>query len=793
MFSDIMFNRECPNQKTHVFRLVLTLFLSLFILACGHSTDKFLARGEEYLQKRKFHDAMMQFRAAAESDKDSAKAHWGLARAYENLGQFNETLDELRKTVELDGTNLDAKARLGNYFLLVQPPLIPEAIKMQEEIAAANPNFIEGQILNASIRAAQNRPETEVVAKINEAIAIDPKRTETYLSLSRYYMSREKAPEAEAAIRTGVSMNPKAALGMTEYGRFLMYANRNADAENQFNLAIAAEPANIGTYEAAADFFATTRQPEKAEAAYKKLVEIQENSPESRLELAEFYSNAQRQPEAIATLEQILIDTPEYVRARYRLGNIYLERKETEKVNEQLAMLFKINDNDSQALMLRARVRMLDNKPDEAIRDLEDLLKKQPSERDALFYISQVKLSLGQIDQARAFMADLERYHPSFLKIGLLKIQAAFSTGDADGALRQATELYTKAGAAAANAETNSQALQDLKMRALTARGLAYLDLGRTAEARIDLMEIVRLSPNSSSALVNLAKVYVAERNAAGAIELYSKAFTMDASNFDALSGYVSVSMGLKQSKQAHARVDETMDRNAGRGDVLAALHYLKSTIFTFDRDAPSAENELKQAIELDGNYLPAYSAYASLLVARNETATAIEQYKKVVQLSPAAPIYTLLGILEDARGGTVEAESNYRHALEIAPDSPITANNLAWLIAENQGNLDEALQLASFSVSKNQMVAGFYDTLGYVYLKKGLYSPAVEQLRKAVALDDKSGKNANPGYRVRLGQALASAGDKVSARREVETSLRFQKELSQKEMSDARSVLASL
>jgi len=74
----------------------------------------------EYLQKRKFSDALMQFRAAAESDKDSAKAHWGLARAYENLGQFNETLDELRKAVELDDTNLEAKAKLGNYFLLLQ-------------------------------------------------------------------------------------------------------------------------------------------------------------------------------------------------------------------------------------------------------------------------------------------------------------------------------------------------------------------------------------------------------------------------------------------------------------------------------------------------------------------------------------------------------------------------------------------------------------------------------------------------------------------------------------------------
>src|SRR4051812_1768594 len=99
----LMYNREC--QRTT--RLYLFLFLlvgSLFLAACG-STAKYLAKGEEYLKKRKFHDAMMQFRAAAEADSGSAQGHWGLARAYENLGQFNDVVDELRKAVELDDTN----------------------------------------------------------------------------------------------------------------------------------------------------------------------------------------------------------------------------------------------------------------------------------------------------------------------------------------------------------------------------------------------------------------------------------------------------------------------------------------------------------------------------------------------------------------------------------------------------------------------------------------------------------------------------------------------------------------
>src|ERR1044072_6520132 len=98
-----MLDREC-RIFTFLAHLSLFLCLSLLLVSCSHSTAKFLAKGEEYLQKRKFNDVLVQLRAAAESDKDSAKPHWGLARAHKNLGQFNETLDELRKAVELDDT-----------------------------------------------------------------------------------------------------------------------------------------------------------------------------------------------------------------------------------------------------------------------------------------------------------------------------------------------------------------------------------------------------------------------------------------------------------------------------------------------------------------------------------------------------------------------------------------------------------------------------------------------------------------------------------------------------------------
>src|SRR5215213_1665011 len=667
-----MILRECQifNLK-FLTQIVLCGLLTLFV-ACGGSKDKHLSRGEEYLQKRKFQEAVMEFRAAADIDRDSAAAHWGLARSFEHLEQFNEALEELRKTAELAPENLEAKTKLGNYYLLVSPPMIAETEKILEEVFAKDARFIEGHILKASLLAAQNKPEKEVLGVLAQAIELEPNRTESYISEARYFMKHDKAAEAEAALQKGIAVNPNAAVGLVEYGRFLVFANRATEAEAQFKKAIAAEPQNFEAREAIAEFYVAQKAYEKAEIAYQDLVQIQENSLESRVELANFYTSIGRRDDAVAIFSQILSETPEYVRARYRLGEIYLEQKETARVAEQIAALLKINDKDAEALLLRARLNLQDNKAEDGVKDLEEILKKLPSHRSALFFMTEARLAMGQTDQARAFIGDLEKYHPNYLKTKLLKIQAAFADNNAENALRLANELYETLKGIVADSTTMTREVAEIRVRALSAR-----------------------------ALVNLAKVFVAEKNPAEALKLYENALAADAKNFDALSGAIGVLNRQKQFTQAHARADEFLAKSAERNDMQAALHYLKSDVFLAVKNADAAEAELKKAMELDENYLPAYSAYASLLIQKNQTDPAIEQYKKALEMKPSAALFTIIGMLEEARNNASEAEKNYRRALEIAPETPIAANNLAWLIADGgQGNLDEALRLAQAAVN---------------------------------------------------------------------------------------------
>ncbi len=121
-----MNHKECPRSGNG--RSLSSVLLALLLVAVAFATAacsnpeetkaEHLKRGEAYLTEKKFQEASLEFRNAAQIDDKLAQAHWGLARAYEGMGQFTEVFEELRRTVALDDNNLDARVRLGNYYVI---------------------------------------------------------------------------------------------------------------------------------------------------------------------------------------------------------------------------------------------------------------------------------------------------------------------------------------------------------------------------------------------------------------------------------------------------------------------------------------------------------------------------------------------------------------------------------------------------------------------------------------------------------------------------------------------------
>src|SRR5689334_11283186 len=152
---------ECRGNIYRLGLFCLLLAVAIFLAGCTNSEKakaEHVKRGEAYLKDSKFQEASLEFRNAIQIDGNLAAAHWGLAQAYEGLQHFPEMIAELQKTLELDKNNLDARIKLGNYYLVAsqgRPELIAEAERLAKETLDRDANNIEGHILMGGVLFAQ--------------------------------------------------------------------------------------------------------------------------------------------------------------------------------------------------------------------------------------------------------------------------------------------------------------------------------------------------------------------------------------------------------------------------------------------------------------------------------------------------------------------------------------------------------------------------------------------------------------------------------------------------------------
>lgn len=798
-----MTNHECRRKFSTLFLLIIPIVAALFIGACTtpeKAKAQHVARGQALLKDKKFQEAALEFRSALQIDDKLADAHWGLAGAYEGLQRYQEAFEEMKQTAELDANNLDVRVKLGNYYLMggkQSAAAVSEAERLAKEVLQKDPNHIEGHILMGSVLFAQEH-KPEAFAELNRAIELNPQRVESYLSLARFYALTGDNATADTTFHRAIAVNESSALAHYEYGKYLVQTNRADAAENEFQLAVQVDPNNREGRFVLASFYLVNKRFAKAEEAYKSLAELDKDKPEGRSVLGDFYGATGRLDEAIAIYKEVITKSPDYTQGHYRLAELMLNHGDIANAKAEVDAILKKDAKDRQAMILRARIEMQGGNPNDlkaAIADLQEVLKQEPNSRPGMFFMAEANFRSGQIDQARVFAGELDRNYPDYLPGKLMQVQINLASGDAKSALQTSSQLLDRITKTSPDRDTTPQMLADLRANALVAHGSASLQMRDTKTARQDFMTAHEASLNSTDIYVNLAAVSLAENKFDEALKFYNNALMIDNANFNSLRGLINIYASRNQTAQAHARIDQSIAAQPNN----ASLHFLKGQIYGFERNAEGAESEFRRALEIDSNYLAAYSALGALFVNTNQQERAIAEYNKIVEKRPDnASAYTLIGMLEMNRQNIDAAVDNYRKALARDENSVFAANNLAWLYAEyGKGNIDEAVRLAQTAVQSNPGVPSFSDTLGWVYYKKGLYGAAAEQLKKAVSVDEEAARRSNglptPTYYFHLGVALAAKGDKTGARKEIETALRLSEKTNFPEANEARKTLAIL
>ena len=136
----------------------------------------------------------------------------------------------------------------------------------------------------------------------------------------------------------------------------------------------------------------------------------------------------------------------------------------------------------------------------------------------------------------------------------------------------------------------------------------------------------------------------------------------------------------------------------------------------------------MKKSIEKNPSFITPYLTLAKIYISRNQIDNAIELYSRLIKNRPDQPgPHSLVGSLYEQQQKYDLAEKHYKKALEINPDYIPAVNNLAFLYADQDKNLNTALDLARQAKERFGKVPAIMDTLGWVYYRKKFYDKRKE------------------------------------------------------------------
>jgi tetratricopeptide (TPR) repeat protein len=264
------------------------------------------------------------------------------------------------------------------------------------------------------------------------------------------------------------------------------------------------------------------------------------------------------------------------------------------------------------------------------------------------------------------------------------------------------------------------------------AKGAAALAARSYAEAE----DAFRKSRDSGSprALAGLADVYIARGEGSQAVDMMQS----EAGRNPRDSG------GWFAAANTAAR--------AGRLDI-ALADYAKALPMVDPRGTAAVEIHLRAA---------------EILRRKGDLKAAAESLEKARAIAPAHPQAELMhAMLLETEGRTAEARAAYEQVLQVSPDNGVAMNNLAFLLAAPEGDLDRALALAERARKLLPNLADVADTLGWILLQRSRTAEAIATLSDAVAKKPESAL-----FHYHLGLAYANDGARDKAQEEFRAAL---------------------
>lgn len=732
------------------------IFLAIcFVLTTGCSRDidaqkqKFFESGIRYFQQSKYAEASIQFQNAIQKDGKFAAAHLQLAKCYIERNLWPLAFRELSITIQIEPRNLDAELELAN--LLFEAKQFQSSRERAAIILQQYPDDVSAQLILSTADGELGRLD-EAIEEARQAVQTAPGKPETHLTLGLLEEKAGRLPAAEKDLQKAVANDPKFLAGRLGLGRFYQAQERWKESELQYQAAIEAEPRRLLPRTSLAALYGAWGKRDLAERTLQETKAVLQDDPAAYILLGDFYlanGSLEKASEEFWSLHQ---QHPDDTTVTKRYIQILLEMSKWDLAAQLSEEVLKRNSQDSEALLDKGRALLMEERAVDAVAPLEAAAKIDPDNPAGHFQLGVAYFRTGNTARAGAEWQEAIKLQPSMVAGHENLAKLAAHTGDMKLLESSTTEWIKYAPSSPL---------------AYLLHGVARMRGGDASGAEKDFRRSMELAPENAGAYTRLGDLRLTQKRFVDAQKLYEQALTLNAPEMDALQGLVTVFLAQGQPERAVNRVQVQMTKVSDSAD----LEYLLAESLIADHKAGEAERALKRSIGLDKTGIRASLLLAQLQSGAGDLDSAVSTLEETIRKDPRdVRAYVDLGAYEERRGNWQRAEDLYKKALQIQPKQPSAANNLSFLLLEHGGDMGYALSLAQTARGAMPDSPNAADTLGWAYVKSGVYATAIPLFQEAIKK-----MPTNPTYHYHLGLAYQKSQKTELARASFQRAIKLE------------------
>lgn len=746
-----------PILPTSSFRalrgsVMVVIALLAVLSGCASEAEKkarHYQRAMDYIAEKSYKEAVIELKNAVQLDPrnqfgpDNSQAQFELGEIYLKMKEMDQAARSYADAIKSDPENFNAHLKLGK--ILISARRTMGARIAAKSVLDKNPFHIEALQLLAAVQIQENNL-VGAIQTLQAAAKADPGKLDPRLFLAEVLAFSGDTDAAERTYLQSISIDPS---HMTPYIKLARLYGEKGHWDRILAVLDQFKPQSGKGYRSLIDLARYCEDHEQWPIAQKLYAMAVEMAPADEIDaLGAFGAHYGRRGDharALSIMQQALAVRKNDPTVLANIANLHIELNELDAARTAADRALALDGENPLANYARGRIHFLNRDFARALPMFDQTIGKNPKNAMAYYYKALCQLgkgmrgqsdmelfraAAGQSDNEDAWIRKLAlanlhlaiELDPKLLKVRLVLADIYLGQGNAEKAREQ-----IEAALALAPGYLKSVALLgSLKL------------MEKDYEGAVEVCKkVIQKRPELSVWHARLGIAYTAMKRPADALAAYGRALELDPGRFSVLKSIVGIHLKEKNIQAALAVCEKSKKQNVEDRRLFAQIETLQGDIFRARGEMETAIRYFKNAAAVSPALIAPRMALAEVYAGGNRMYDAIAAYEKVLDLDPEyLPACMALGTIHYKQGDKKRAEKFFRKALSIKADHGPAANNLAFILSENEQTIHEAYKLAQLAEKKMPGSATVKDTLGWLYYRVGDYDQAISLFKKSVALD---------------------------------------------------------